>query len=169
MKNSEEQLSPSERQKILTDHPAHLIRRSYQIFLYCFDEAMAGLNLSPVMWIMIATARNYPGLSVTELARYAVVDKASCGRTATVLERRGLMLIRKSDCDGRKKTLELTMTGEALAEEGASRVNHLQSLLLDHLDGGERQQFTEGLANYVRKSSMFMRSSIPESTGSRKR
>jgi len=47
--------------RVLTDHPAHLIRRSYQVFLYFFDEAMAGLKLSPVSWIILATTRNFPG------------------------------------------------------------------------------------------------------------
>ncbi len=158
-------LDSGERQKVLTQHPAHLIRRTYQIFLYCFDEAMAGLNLSPVMWIMIATARNYPGLSVTELARSAVVDKASCGRTATMLEKRGLLLIRKSDTDGRQKVLELTPAGVALAIKGEGRVERLRSLLLDQLDKDEKDRFVGQLASYVQKSGKFTRSSIPEFPG----
>lgn len=153
------------RQKILIDHPAHLIRRTYQIFLYCFDEAMAGLNLSPVMWIMIATLRNFPGLSVTELARHAVVDKASCGRTATALEKRGLLLITQSETDGRQKVLELTPTGEALVTKGEGRIERLRSLILQQLDPQEKQQFVMQLANYVQKSGKQTRPSIPETLG----
>lgn len=150
------------RQKVLTEHPAHLIRRIYQIFLYCFDEAMAGLHLTPVTWILIATARNFPGLSVTELARRAAVDKASCGRTATMLEKRGLLLIRKSEADGRQKLLELTAAGMALAIAGEGRIELLRSLLLDQLDPEERAQFVAQLMNYVQKSGKHTRSSIPD-------
>ncbi len=147
--------------RVLIDHPAHLIRRSYQVFLYCFDEAMAGLKLSPVSWIIIATTRNFPGLSVTEVARRAIVDKASCGRTASALEKRGLLSIKRSDTDGREKLLDITPAGEELYTKAFNRVEKLRSLLLDEIDPEVQRQFLTSMAAFVYATRKNTRPSIP--------
>jgi len=147
--------------RVLTDHPAHLIRRSYQVFLYAFDEAMAGLKLSPVSWIIIATTHSFPGLSVTEVARRAAVDKASCGRTASSLERRGLLRIKKSDTDQRQKLLDLTPAGELLYAKAFGRVERLRSLLLDDLALEEQHQLLTTLTVFLQATGKNTRPSIP--------
>lgn len=156
-----ETLNAEDIHRLLTEHPAHLIRRSYQIFLYCFDEAMAGLKLSPVTWIILATAHCFPGLSVTEVARCAAIDRASCGRAATALEKRGLVRIKMSDTDGRQKVLDLTPAGEALVAKGLGRIEKLRSLILGQLDVKEQRQFIASLTTFVQRSGNHTRSSIP--------
>lgn len=145
----------------LINHPAHLIRRSYQIFLHCFDEAMSGLDLSPISWITIAATHSFPGQSVTEIARRAGVDKASCGRTATALAKRDLICIAKSESDGRLKVLTLTTRGERLYKEASGRVDRLKSLLLDDLNPNEHNQFISTLQTFVKASGKRTRPSIP--------
>lgn len=147
--------------RILVEHPAHLIRRSYQVFLYAFDEAMAGLDLSPVSWIIIATTHNFPGLSVTEVARRAAVDKASTGRTASALERRGLIFISKSHTDGRQKLLQLTPSGEELYAKAFGRVEKLRSLLIDDLNAEDQRHLLTALAAFVRATGKNTRPSVP--------
>lgn len=155
-------LDAEDRHRVLTEHPGHLFRRSYQIFLYCFDEAMAGLKLSPVTWIMLATAHSFPGLSVTELARRAVIDKASCGRSATALEKRGLVRIKMSESDGRQKLLDLTPAGEALVAKGFGRIEKMRALLVGQLDAEEQRQLMTALMTFVQRSSNHVRASIPQ-------
>lgn len=157
-----ETLDAEDLHRVLEEHPAHLIRRGYQIFLYCFDEAMAGLKLSPVSWIILATAHGFPCLSVTEVARRAAIDRASCGRAASALEKRGLVRIKMSDTDGRQKVLDLTPAGEALVAEGFGRVEKLRSLLLGQLDAEEQRQFMTSLMTFVQRSSNHTRPSIPQ-------
>lgn len=159
-------LDAIDRHRVLTDHPAHLIRRSYQIFLFCFDEAMAGLRLTPVTWIILATAHNFPDLSVTELARRAAVDKASCGRAAAVLQKRGLLKIEMSRSDGRQKVLNLTPAGDSLVQKGFARVEKLRSLILAKLDAEEAHQLVTNLTSFVLKSATYARPSIPTGFGS---
>lgn len=155
-------LDANDRHRVLTDHPAHLIRRTYQIFLFCFDEAMAGLNLSPVKWIILCTAYNFPDLSVTELARGAAVDKASCGRSATALQNDGLLQIEMSKLDGRRKVVRLTPAGIALVMKGLTRVEKLHSLILGRLDSEEAAHFVKGMTAFVHKTGMQVRPSVPK-------
>lgn len=147
--------------RIIKDHPAHLIRRSYQVFLCAFDEAMAGLPLSPASWIIIATVRNFPSLSVTEVARRAAIDKASCGRTASALERRGLLSIKKSNTDGREKLLDITPAGEELYGKAFIQITKLRSLLLDEIDPEVQRQFLTSMAAFVYATRNNTRPSIP--------
>lgn len=147
--------------KRLTEHPAHLIRRSYQIFLCCFDEVMAGLDLSPVFWIILGTVYSYPDLSVTEVARRAAVDKASCGRAASALEKRGLMRVIQSVKDGRQKVLNLTPSGEAVVREGLSRLDMFEWLLIGDPDSEEGREILSALQRFIKRAGHMIRPSIP--------
>lgn len=160
-------LAAIDRHRVLTDHPAHLIRRAFQIFLFCFDDAMSGLNLTPVKWIILCTAYNFPDFSVTELARAAVVDKASCGRAATALKKSGLLYVEMGQLDGRQKIIRLTPAGVALVEKGFARVEKLRYLILRELDSEEADQFVRVMTAFVLKSGTQVRPSIPKSSARR--
>lgn len=147
--------------RLLTEHPAHLIRRCYQVFLCCFDEAMAGLELSPVTWIILGTVYSYPNLSVTEVARRAAVDKASCGRAANALDKRGLMQVDHSIEDGRQKVLNLTPAGRAVVREGLTRLDRFRELLLGDPDSAEAQEIVSALQLFLKRAGHMTRPSIP--------
>lgn len=145
----------------LTEHPAHLIRRCYQVFLCCFDEAMAGLEVSPVSWIILGTVYSYPNLSVTEVARRAAVDKASCGRAASALEKRGLMRIDHSVEDGRQKILNLTPAGEAVVRDGLTRLDRFEQMLVGDKDSEEGKEIRSALQRFIKRAGHLTRPSIP--------
>lgn len=146
------ELSGDEIYEVISQHPGHLLRRAYQVFLYVFDETMDGLNMTPLLWILLSVTYCYPKRSVTDIAELSRIDKASCGRAATLLEKRGLMKIASGDKDRRQRILELTPDGYDIVLSGMSRSQEMEKKLFERFDNEEAMQFVSVLETFVTRN-----------------
>jgi MarR family transcriptional regulator, lower aerobic nicotinate degradation pathway regulator len=137
----------------MTRHPAHLIRRCYQIFLSMFGEMGNDMDLTPARWIAVATIHAFPGLSMTELSQLAGIDKVSCGRTVKYLESKGYVEIRGNEDDYREKRLYPLPETAKLVKAFFPRAETLQDNLLMVFDPCEAQQFTALLQKFLQGNS----------------
>lgn len=147
-----EELSKDELYQYISKHPGHLLRRAYQIFLFFFDEAMEGYDMTPLLWILLSVTYCFPGRSVTSLAELSRIDRASCGRAATVLEKRGLMQIRKGDKDHRERLLNLTSDGREFVRKGLTRGPIMQDRILEYFSQKEAKEFVSLLEIFVERN-----------------
>lgn len=138
-------------------HPAHLIRRSYQIFQAGFDEDMAVTGVTPVQWIILVTVFSYPGIDMTRLAGFAAVDKTSCGRAVSKLVERGFLQVSPIVEDLRQKRLSVTKDGELAIEQTRPGVGRLRDRLLGVLSREEQKNLLEALEVFVRKNNELSR------------
>lgn len=133
----------------LMEHPAHLIRRSFQIFLSVFESEVGVFDITPVQWIMLATIYSFPGLEMTRLAGLAAVDKTSCGRAVSKLHDRGLVQVSPILEDRRQKRLSATQAGENMIIQALPGVRKLKGRLLGALSQKEQEAFNEALRVFV--------------------
>jgi MarR family transcriptional regulator, lower aerobic nicotinate degradation pathway regulator len=133
----------------IISHPGHLVRRSYQIFSSVFEEEMAGLNLTPIQYIILAVLEVYPGIDQTRLGGLAAIDKSSCGRAVEKLAQRKLILVRFSSEDRRQRELHLSEKGSALLSEAVPAARRIRKRLFSTLSPAQQTQFLASLAAFV--------------------
>lgn len=146
--------SPSDRALFdeMVQHPAHLIRRTFQIFLSAFDADLGETKLTPVQWMILATLYSFPGIDMTRLAGLAAVDKTSCGRAVSKLADDGLVKVSADRKDGRQKRLSATADGQRMVIGALPRVRRMRDRILGGLNEQERGQFLSILKVFVTKN-----------------
>lgn len=138
-------------------HPAHLIRRSYQIFQAGFDEDMSVVNITPVQWIILVTVSSFPGIDMTSLAGFAAVDKTSCGRAVAKLSERGYLQISPILEDLRQKRLSVTPEGKRVIDQTRPGVSRLRERLLGVLTEEEQINLINALQVFVSRNNELSR------------
>ncbi|KMK64074.1 MULTISPECIES: MarR family winged helix-turn-helix transcriptional regulator [Rhodobacterales] len=133
----------------LRSHPGHLIRRSYQIFLSMFEAVGKDVDLSPVRWILIATIRLRPGLSMAEVSFMTGVDKASTGRTIRNLEGSGLIRVVRSAHDKRERRVYTTTKGDKLVHAFYPRIKILHDDIMAAFEPEEAKEFVRLLGKFI--------------------
>lgn len=141
----------------LYHRPGFLLRRTHQISAAVFENACAGLGLTPAQYGVLTVLAAEPGLDQTRLARALAFDKVTVMRVLKGLEERGLVRRVRSSVSRRQMTVSLTAAGEdafAAAREPAERA---YQRLLSPLTPDQRQQLiellqalTNGLADEAR-------------------
>ena len=137
----------------MSQHPAHLIRRCYQIFIAGFEQEIGTItDISQVQGIILAIVRSYPGIDMTSVSGLAAVDKTSCGRAVSKLARSGLIHISPILEDRRQKRLSITAEGEDVIREVLPGLRKLQDRLLGALSQKEQEHFISALKVFVEKN-----------------
>lgn len=129
--------------------PGHLIRRAHQISSAIFNAEMLEFELTSVQFIALVAIADHPGLDATRIAEMTVIDKATVGGVLERLERKGLIVRRKSAADARVKVLAATAAGRALIAVCFRSVDELQKRILGPLSAAEGDIFMELLAKLV--------------------
>ncbi len=92
-------------------HPAHLIRRAHQRATFCFQQVMAGHDLTPTQHAAIATLHKHGELSQNHLGRLTAMDPSTISIVVRKLLNNGLIERRGSRKDQRLAMLRLTDKG----------------------------------------------------------
>lgn len=160
----------------MVQHPAHLIRRTFQIFLSAFDLDLGQTGLTPVQWMILATVYSFPGIDMTRLAGLAAVDKTSCGRAVAKLADGGLIRLSADKTDGRQKRLSLLPEGQRMVVSALPGARKMRERLLVAFTSQERTAFLSILKTFVTKNNEQSRAphraletEEPATSGKRKR
>lgn len=108
----------------LRDLIGYALRRAQGAVYADLNEALSGLDLRPVQYSLLLMVAENPGASQSDVCDALGVQKANCVPTMSELERRGLILRRKSATDGRSYQLHLTAKGKRILQ----RAGEVQSL-----------------------------------------
>lgn len=92
-------------------HPAHMIRRAHQRASFCFQQVMAGHDLTPTQHAAIATLHKHGELSQNHLGRLTAMDPSTISIVVRKLLKNGLIERRGSKKDQRLAIIRLTDKG----------------------------------------------------------
>ena len=79
-----------------------------------YDEMLAPTGLGLNQYSILAKVDRHGEMSVQRLAALLVMDRSTLGHLLRPLERRGLLTVRPSTSDGRKRVVALSPEGSAL-------------------------------------------------------
>ncbi|MDQ0470485.1 MarR family winged helix-turn-helix transcriptional regulator [Labrys wisconsinensis] len=127
----------------LDHHPAHIIRRAHQRATACFQEVMAGDDLTPTQHAAIATILRYGEVSQNHLGRLTRMDPSTISLVVRALLKRGLIERRPSKTDQRMATITLTPHGVRYGLERLDSSMEVARRLLAPLSATEQATLLE--------------------------
>src|SRR5699024_10276756 len=98
-------------------------------------------DLSVTQWRVIAIVGRYPGVTATEVAERAAMDKVAVSRAVGGLLEAGRLERRDNHPDRPARRLYLSAAGEAIHDAIVPAALALERDLLDALGPGERRRF----------------------------
>lgn len=114
----------------LQDRIGYALRRAQGAVYADLNDALASLELRPVQFTLLLTVAENPGASQSNVCEALGIQKANCVPTMSELERRGLIIRRKSPSDARSYELHLTTKGKrVLQRAGEVQSSHEQRLI----------------------------------------
>ena len=90
------------------------------------DQDLRGHGLSISNWRIMAVLDFNAAITVNDLARYAMIEQSTLSRILKRMEAEGLLVSRRSERDGRVRTIDLTALGRA-------RYDTVRSIALKHV------------------------------------
>jgi DNA-binding MarR family transcriptional regulator len=123
------------------DSVGYLVRSLYGVMRTRLEATFAQQEFTLMQWIVLMQVRDGLGRTSSDIARDFAHDSGALTRVIDQLERRGLLLRRRSSVDRRVVELELTPQGRKVVTDLLPLVVAEMNLLLEPLDRQEFEQF----------------------------
>jgi DNA-binding MarR family transcriptional regulator len=137
--------------------PSALARRFHQICATVVAQALAGDDLAPMQYAVLAYLYVQPDIDQNGLAARLGVDRASTSQLLDHLEKAGLVDRRVSGTDRRARLLRLTQRGTKLRERLHPIGRAAEARILETLSAGERDTLITLLARVVSANEAYAR------------
>ena len=108
----------------LQESIGYALRRAQGAVYADLNDALARISLRPLQFTLLVMVAENPGASQSGVCEALGIQKANCVPTMSELERRGLIIRRKSASDARSYELHITNKGKRILQ----RAGELQSL-----------------------------------------
>ncbi|WP_315852991.1 MarR family winged helix-turn-helix transcriptional regulator [Rhizobium terricola] len=133
------------------DLPGHLVRRLNQasVSIFMDETAKKGFDLTPVQYAALSAIDATPGLDQATVANHIAYDRVTIGGVVDRLVQKELVRRETNPKDRRARNLFLTEKGAETLAEIRPVVRESQTILLEGLTDGERQE----LVRLLRKAS----------------
>lgn len=102
-----------------------------------FYQKQFGVNVTE--WRIISLLAIEPGITASRICHVIGFDKGPVSRTLTLMQERGLVLIKTDPRDGRSHSISLTPKGKATQDVVLAAALERERLLLSCLDENERE------------------------------
>jgi DNA-binding MarR family transcriptional regulator len=114
----------------LQESIGYALRRAQGAVYANLNDALARISLRPIEFTLLLMVAENPGASQTGVCEALGIQKANCVPTMSELERRGLIIRRKSESDARSYQLHITNKGKrVLLRAGEVQSSHEQRLI----------------------------------------
>lgn len=113
-----------------TDCYCILLRTAARKVTAIYDEALEPLDVNIAQFSLLRRIGRKGPISLTDLAALCDLDRSTVGRNTKVLERRGLVAVKKVK-DQREACLTLSEAGKAIVEAGGPIWDRVQAHLTD--------------------------------------
>lgn len=127
----------------------HLMRQLFQEHTSQWLKALPDLT-KPQYAVMLAVAQQ-PGIEQMELINAAVSTKATLAEMLARMEKRGLILRKRTSDDRRRRFIYLTPEGEAALEAAIPVANGVDGEFLSRLSPQEQEELVRFLKTLVGK------------------
>lgn len=108
----------------LQDRIGYALRRAQGAVYADLNDALARISLRPLQFTLLLMVSENPGASQSGVCEALGMQKANCVPTMSELERRGLIIRRRSSADARSYELRITHKGKRVLQ----RAGELHSL-----------------------------------------
>lgn len=119
-----------------------ILRRAARRTTAIYDEALAPVGINIAQFSLLRRIRRADGISLTELARQADLDRSTIGRNTKLLAKLGLITTRPGE-DQREARLVLTPEGTILLDRATPLWQQAQDDIEGRLGGEEGVQALE--------------------------
>ena len=137
--------------------PSALARRFHQICATVVAQALAGEDLTPMQYAVLAYLYVQPDIDQNGLAARLGVDRASTSQLLDHLEKAGLVDRRVNGTDRRARLLCLTRRGTKLRERLHPIGRAAEARILETLSASERETLVTLLARVVSANEAYAR------------
>lgn len=108
----------------------YALRRAQGAVYSDLSVALARISLRPLQYTLLLMVNENPGASQSGVCEALGIQKANCVPTMSELERRGLIIRRKSASDARSYELHITNKGKRILQRaGEVQSSHEQRLI----------------------------------------
>ena len=118
----------------------YALRRAQGAVYADLHEALAGIEIRPLQYTLLLMVAENPGASQSGVCDALGIQKANCVPTMSELERRGLILRRKSSTDGRSYELHLTAKGKRIVQRAGEIQSSHEKRLVERIGLEGRDQ-----------------------------
>jgi MarR family transcriptional regulator, lower aerobic nicotinate degradation pathway regulator len=133
----------------LLGRPGFLIRRLHQLHCSLFLEETRDFAITPVQYSLMTALAARGELDQNTLALEIGLERTSVAEVVPRLQRRGLLMRRRSGKDRRVKLVRLTRKGGALLHKMAAAVQRAHDRTIDRLENSKRDAFLLHLIELV--------------------
>lgn len=127
----------------LDHHPAHIIRKVHQRATTCFQQVMAGEDLTPTQFAALATILRNGDVSQNHLGRLTAMDPSTISLVVRKLRKLGLVKRGTSSTDQRMVIITLTDKGVEYTLDRLAKSNEAGNRLLAPLSAAEQALLLE--------------------------
>jgi MarR family transcriptional regulator, temperature-dependent positive regulator of motility len=132
----------------LSRHPGHLIRRAQQVLNLVWSEEVSKTTTSPQFAVLNALLLE-PNIDQRTLGDRVALDRSTVAEIVARLTARRLVRWNRNAKDGRRKTIQLTRTGERTLQELIPRTHRMTHRLVSALQPEEQAELTRLLTRIV--------------------
>jgi DNA-binding MarR family transcriptional regulator len=127
----------------------HLLHRAGQIADELFATEMAGSDLTPRQFAVLAALARRDTASQTDIVRETGIDRSTLADIVKRLVARGSLARRRARHDARAYAVRLTPAGQTALRQAEPAVQRVNERLLKALGGPRRAELVNGLATIV--------------------
>ena len=139
--------------------PAALARHFHLICLGAIADALAGEDLTPLQYVILAYLDDEPEIDQNSLAARAGVEKSHASLLVEQLETRGLLQRRINGADRRARLLRLTPEGEKLRRRLRPKTQAANDRIVARLTRAERKLLVDLLVRIIDDNQVYDRPS----------
>lgn len=137
------------KQSSLDKSALHLLHRAGQIADELFAAEMAGSDLTPRQFAVLAALARHETASQTDIVRETGIDRSTLADIVKRLVARGSLARRRARHDARAYAVRLTPAGQATLRQAEPAVQRVNERLLKALVGSRRTELVNGLSTIV--------------------
>lgn len=109
------------------------VRKATRMLTRLYAKAFEAVELEPTQFTLLVACSRQDVVTTTVLATRLLMDPSALARNVAVLERRGLLMVRPGDKDGRTRSISITEAGKATLARALPHWEAVQRQLADRM------------------------------------
>ncbi|MEE4014724.1 MarR family transcriptional regulator [Roseibium sp. FZY0029] len=131
--------------KFVSSYLLYLLAASSEAASHQFHIRVRELGLRVPEWRVLACLYDQDGLMITQLARYSLMEQSRMTRIVDQMEKRGLVVRKNDEGDGRRVRVHLTDTGQKLSSDVVEEAMEHERTLLSALNQADADRIKPSL------------------------
>ncbi|TYC69081.1 MarR family transcriptional regulator [Stappia sp. BW2] len=131
--------------KFVSSYLLYLLAASSEAASHQFHARVRELGLRVPEWRVLACLYDQDGLMITQLARYSLMEQSRMTRIVDQMEKRGLVVRKSDEGDGRRVRVHLTEAGQKLSSDVVEEAREHERTLLSALQEVDAERIKPSL------------------------